>query len=100
VTDPNNILCFLAHVLNGWRLSHTQLTATIAESNYLLYLEHIGTYRTKNIVPLLLYTGRFLATAVVQFVSRLLHSNGSTCHDIKDDKICVNAELVGDEKYT
>jgi hypothetical protein len=38
-----------------------------------------------------------IGTVVQLIVSRSLHSNGSTSHGIKDDEICGNVELMGDE---
>jgi hypothetical protein len=43
----------------------------------------IGTYRAEDIIPLLLFTGHYFATAVVWLlISRSLPRNGSTCHII------------------
>jgi hypothetical protein len=49
VTDPNKVLCFCAHVLTGWRLTHDSLLT--APTVLLLHFGTDGTENTVNMLP-------------------------------------------------
>jgi hypothetical protein len=59
-----------------------QLLVSGGITNSIVVCAAIGTGRAENTIPLLLFTGYYLATAVVQLlISLSLPNNGSECHN-------------------